>query len=243
MRKTGESSLAWREFATPQHLAEAQADAVADALRVAIDERGGATLAVSGGTTPVRFFGALSARALDWSKVVVTLVDDRYVPPSSDRSNERLAREHLLQGPAAAAHLIALYNEAGNVELAAHRADLRMLEILFPIDVVILGMGADGHTASFFPDAENLEELLDPLTRQAVFAVHAASAGESRLTLALPRIASARMLVLHIEGRAKRQVLETALAEPQPRLPIRRVLDAAENTPIIYWAPSQEEKP
>lgn len=233
----------WRKFATPRELAEAQADAVADALRAAIHERGGATIAVSGGTTPVRFFEALSARELDWSKVVVTLVDERYVPPSSERSNERLARERLLLGPAAAAHLIALYSEAENVEMAAHRADLRMLEILFPIDVVVLGMGADGHTASFFPDAENLDELLDPLTRQAVFPVHSASAGEPRLTLALARIASARMLVLHIEGRAKREVLEAALAEPEPRLPIRRVLDAAETTPIIYWAPSQEEKP
>lgn len=229
-----------RDFATPQELAESQADAIADALRAAIRERGGATLAISGGTTPVRFFQALSTRDLDWSKVSVTLVDERYVPPTSDRSNERLAREHLLRGEAEAAHLIPLYSEADSVEVAAQRADLRMLEILFPIDVVVLGMGLDGHTASFFPDAENLEELLDPSTRQAVFAVHAASAGEPRLTLALARIASARMLVLHIEGAEKRDVLEAALAAPQPRLPIRRVLDAAETTPIIYWAPSQE---
>ena len=235
--------LDWREFATPQDLAEAQADAVAEALRAAIQDRGGATLAVSGGTTPVRFFRALATRALDWSKVTVTLVDERYAPPSSDRSNERLAREALLQGAAAQAHLIALYSDADSVEVAAQRADLRMLEILFPIDVVVLGMGGDGHTASFFPDAENLDELLDPLTRQAVFAVHAASAGEPRLTLALPRLASARMLVLHIEGRAKRTVLEAALAAPDARLPVRRVLDAAETTPIVCWAPDQEEKP
>jgi 6-phosphogluconolactonase len=235
--------LDWREFATPQELAEAQADAVAEALRQAIAERGGATLAVSGGTTPVRFFRALSTRALDWSKVALTLVDERYAPPSSNRSNERLVRENLLQGAATDSHLIALYSEADSVEAAAQRADLRMLEILFPIDVVVLGMGTDGHTASFFPDAENLDEPLDPLTRQAVFAVHAGSAGEPRLTLALPRIASARMLLLHIEGRAKRDVLEAALAEPEARLPVRRVLDAAETEPIVYWAPSQEEKP
>lgn len=227
----------WRKFATPQDLAEAQADAVAESLRSAILERGGATLAVSGGTTPVRFFQALSTRALDWSKVAVTLVDERHVPPSSDRSNERLARENLLRGNAAPAHFIALHNDAESVEVAAQRADLRMLEILFPIDVVVLGMGGDGHTASFFPDAENLDDLLDPLVRQAVLPVHAASAGEPRLTLALPRIVSARMLVLHIEGRAKRNVLKAALAATGPRLPIRRVLDAAETTPIIYWAP------
>ena len=232
-----------REFASQQDLAEALADAVAEALRTAIDERGGATLAVSGGTTPMRFFRALSGRALDWSKVAVTLVDERYVAPSSDRSNERLLRENLLQRAAADCHLIALYSEADSVEAAARRADLRMLEILFPIDVVVLGMGADGHTASFFPDAENLDELLDPLTRQAVFAVHAPSAGEPRLTLALPRVASARMLVLHIEGRIKLDVLEQALAAPEPRLPVRRVLDAAETTPILYWAPNQEDKP
>jgi 6-phosphogluconolactonase len=235
--------LDWKEFPTPQALAEAQADAVAGALRKAIEERGGATLAVSGGTTPVRFFHALSARPLDWSRVSVTLVDERFVPPNSERSNERLARENLLQGPAAAAHFIALYSEAEAAEVAAQRADLRLLEILFPIDVVVLGMGTDGHTASFFPDAEKLSELLDPLTRQVVFAVHADSAGEPRLTLALPRLASARMLVLHIEGAQKRAVLEQAMAAPAPGLPIRRVLDAAETRPIIFWAPNQDDKP
>jgi 6-phosphogluconolactonase len=223
--------LDWKEFPTPQALAEAQADAVAGALRKAIEERGGATLAVSGGTTPVRFFHALSARPLDWSRVSVTLVDERFVP------------ENLLQGPAAAAHFIALYSEAEAAEVAAQRADLRLLEILFPIDVVVLGMGTDGHTASFFPDAEKLSELLDPLTRQVVFAVHADSAGEPRLTLALPRLASARMLVLHIEGAQKRAVLEQAMAAPAPGLPIRRVLDAAETRPIIFWAPNQDDKP
>jgi 6-phosphogluconolactonase len=235
--------LDWKEYSTPQDLAEAQADDVAAALRSAIEQRGGATLAVSGGATPIRFFRALSTRELDWSRVAVTLVDERFVPSSSERSNERLARENLLRGPAAAAHFIALYSEAEAAEVAAQRADLRLLEILFPIDVVVLGMGLDGHTASFFPDAEKLSELLDPLARQVVFAVHAESAGEPRLTLALPRLASARMLVLHIEGARKRAVLEQALAEPPPGPPVRRVLDAAQTRPIIYWAPSQDDKP
>ena len=234
--------LNWKEFASPEALAQAQADEVAGWLSDAIATKNVASLAVSGGKTPARFFEVLSTRVRDWSKVTVTLVDERFVPPTSDRSNEKLTRDALLRNEAAKAHFVPLYSEVDTPEAAAEKAEYRLVEVHFPLDVVVLGMGTNGHTASFFPDAENLSELLDPKTPQTVLAVHAASAGEPRLTLTLPRIAEARHLLLHIEGGDKRDVFDQEMSADTPRLPIRFVMDAATSEPSVYWAPSKESQ-
>lgn len=231
--------LNWTEFDSPEALAQAQADQVAEWLAEAIAEKDVASLAVSGGTTPARFFEVLSTRRLDWSKVTVTLVDERFVPPSSDRSNEKLTRGHLLRNEAANTHFVPLYSEVDTPEAAAEKAEYRLVEVPFPLDVAILGMGTDGHTASFFPDAENLSSLLEPKSPQTIMAVHAASAEEPRLTLTLPRIAEARHFLLHIEGDGKRDIFEQAMAAGTPELPIRFVMDAATSEPFVYWAPNK----
>ncbi len=266
----------WQRFASRAELAADLADAVADRLRAAIAAKGGASLAVSGGTTPGRFFDALSRKDLDWTKVVVTLVDERFVAPTSDRSNERLVRETLLQNEARKARFVALAprevgagippprtpphkgegiadvsespsplwggvrgrgDNADPVEAAAHQAEAGIARLGPRLDVVVLGMGNDGHTASFFPDAPNLDALTDPSQSRRVMPVHAPSGGEPRLTLTLPLLVDAGYLAFHIEGEAKQAVLEGALAQASPRLPIARVFDAA-STPIdTYWAP------
>jgi 6-phosphogluconolactonase len=104
-------------------------------------------------------------------------------------------------------------------------------------DVAILGMGTDGHTASFFPDAEHLEGLLDSEAGHRVLPVHAPSAKEPRLTLSMPVLCRARFVVLHIEGAEKRSTLETALGDGGPMPPIRTVVDAAAAPVHIYWSP------
>lgn len=226
-------------FATRGELAGALATRVAAELDAAIGERGRATLAVSGGTTPALFFRALSDADIDWTRVTITLVDERFVPPSSDRSNEGLARRDLLIGRAGAASFAPLYAPAESVEGAADLAQRRIAELPRPLDAVILGMGDDGHTASFFPDADNLAALLDPAQKRLVMPVHAPSGVEPRLTLTLPAIASARFLALHIEGPAKRAALDRALSDAGPKLPIRVVLDHAATAPQIFWAPNE----
>ncbi|MER2534862.1 MAG: 6-phosphogluconolactonase [Rhizobiaceae bacterium] len=226
----------WNEFATREELATSLASAVADALRAAIGRRGEAFLAVSGGSTPGRFFAALSKEALDWSKVVVTLVDERFVPESSPRSNAALAKASLLQNEASAARFAPLFHEASTVETSADLADAEIRVLPWPLDATILGMGGDGHTASFFPDADGLDALLDTASARIVMPVHADSAGEPRLTLTLPALVAAGLVVVHIEGAEKRSVIEAALAS-EPALPIRTVLDRAPRAAEIYWAP------
>uniref|UniRef100_UPI00055E8A1D 6-phosphogluconolactonase n=1 Tax=Pseudomonas asplenii TaxID=53407 RepID=UPI00055E8A1D len=146
-------------FRTPALLAEGQALAVAQQLRTAIAARGVATLVVSGGRSPVAFFQNLAKQDLDWSQVVISLADERWVPVEHADSNAGLLKRHLLQGAAARARFIGLYNAAANLDEAARQADQFLAE-LPDIDVLVLGMGDDGHTASLFPGSPNLQAAL-----------------------------------------------------------------------------------
>jgi 6-phosphogluconolactonase len=227
----------WREFASRGELAAAFAADVAKALTHAIGQRGTAFLAVSGGTTPAGFFRALSNEDVDWKKVVITLIDERFVPETSPRSNAALVTSSLLQNRAKAARFVALYQPVETVEAAADQASKALAALPWPLDIAVLGMGADGHTASFFPDAVSLDTLLSPSENGFVLPVHSLSAGERRLTMPLSRIAAADWVVVHIEGADKRAVLEAAL-QPEVARPISSVFRQGRKRPVdIYWAP------
>ncbi|QSL93303.1 6-phosphogluconolactonase [Ectopseudomonas toyotomiensis] len=217
-----------------EQLAQALAVRVADALRQAITSRGQATLVVSGGRSPVPFFEALAQQALPWAQVLVSLADERWVPVNHAGSNEALVRRHLLRGPAAEARFLSLYQVAGNLEQAAELADAAVAE-LAPIDVLVLGMGDDGHTASLFPHSPNLHQALQPDCARRVLPMLAPSEPAQRLTLTLPVLASARLPLLAIQGQAKLNVLTTALMPGEiAQLPIRAFL----NSPLeIHWCP------
>jgi 6-phosphogluconolactonase len=213
-------------------LADGLAGAVAAALSAAIAERGEGTIAVSGGSTPKAFF------IIDWPKVTVTLVDERFVEPDSDRSNEKLVRDNLLINAAAAAKLQPLYYPAATAEEAAAAATKQTAALGCPFDVVILGMGGDGHTASFFPGGSRLAEALDPATPRGVMTMEADGAGEPRLTFTFSSLQDARLLVLHIEGAAKKDVLAKAEAPgDEAEMPIRAIVRRAASPLQIYWAP------
>lgn len=226
----------WRTFDSRDTLAETLAKDVASSLTQAIAERGVAFLAVSGGSTPGGMFRALSNAEIDWSKVVVTLIDERFVPESSPRSNAALVRATLLQNRARAAQFVPLYQPAGSVEEAATQASDILERLPWPLDVALLGMGVDGHTASFFPDAINLDSLLSPHERGYVLPVHALSAEERRLTLPLARIVAAGRVAVQIEGEEKRIVMQAALA-PGATRPISAVFREGKKPIEIYWAP------
>ena len=219
-------------------LAAGLADAVSARLAAALDARGTASIAVSGGATPKAFFRALAGRDLDWRKVTITLVDERFVPPESDRSNHALVASNLLQDEAAAAQFVPLYHAAATAEAAAAIASKVTAAIGAPFDVVVLGMGTDGHTASFFPGGTRLEEALDPATPRGVITMEADGAGEPRLTFTFSSLQDAGYLVLHIEGEGKKEVLARAQASgEEAEMPIRAVLRRAASPLQIYWAP------
>lgn len=223
------------QFETRDLLAKALALAVSTRLADAIKRDGAAFLAVSGGSTPGLFFDVLSHAEIEWDKVTVTLVDERLAPDTSSRSNAALVKSRLLQNNAKAAHFLPLYT-TGNIDADAATAERAIRAVGRALDVAILGMGNDGHTASFFPDAAELATALDKNGRQNVCAIHAQSAGEPRLTLTLPPLLEAGFLALHIEGAEKKATLERILA-PGAHEPIRRVLDATQTPAEIFWAP------
>lgn len=234
-------SWTWREFPSPKALAEALAARVTDELRKAVTARGTALLVVSGGTTPRRFFRALAEESLPWKQVVVTLADERFVDPSAGRSNEKMVRENLMCGEAARATFVGVHTNVNDVEEAARLANARLAALPLPIDAAVLGMGLDGHTASFFPDAENLAALLDPRSQEIVMPVHAVSAGEPRLTLSLSRLVEAGFVALHVEGKAKRDFLLSILRRADGGPPVRAVFIHSAHPVQIFWAPNEDE--
>ena len=226
------------EFSDGAALAEGLADRVSGALAEAVATRGRASIAVSGGSTPKAFFKALSSRDIDWAKVTITLVDERFVPADNPRSNHLLVADNLLQGKAKAAQFLPLYRDAGSAEQAAEIVTADAAALGHPFDVVILGMGADGHTASFFPGGSRLAEAISPETPRGIITMEAEGAGEPRLTFTFASLQDARLLVLHIEGQGKKDVLAAAEGDgPEADMPIRAVLRRAATPVDIYWAP------
>ena len=226
------------EFKDGAALAEGLADRVAAALAEAVAARGKATIAVSGGSTPKAFFKALSARDIDWSKVTVTGVDERFVSAAHPRSHHLLVAENLLQDKAKAANFLPLYRDAGSAEEAAKLVSEDTGALGDPFDVAVLGMGTDGHTASFFPGGSKLAEAISAQTPRGVITMEAEGAGEPRLTFTLASLQDARLLVLHIEGQGKKDVLAAAESDgPEEDMPIRAILRRAQTPVDIYWAP------
>ena len=220
--------------ATPREtLARQLAGAVADALRQDLADQPRVLLVVSGGSTPVPFFQALADSDLPWSRIDVTLADERWVPEDAADSNARLVREHLLQGPAAAANFVPLTSADPTPEQGVAAVAERLAGLAWPASAVVLGMGGDGHTASLFPDSRELDLALS--TAEPLVAVRTPSQPQARITLSADRLHQARRHLLHITGGDKRAVLGRALAGDDIReLPIRAFLSC----PLaVYWAP------
>jgi 6-phosphogluconolactonase len=228
----------WREEPNREALASALAARVSQALEDRLARSARASLAVSGGTTPDLFFTRLSERALPWERVDVTLVDERWVAPTSPRSNEALARAKLLQGKAARAAFFPLKTDAATPQAGLAGIEKELANVASPFAAVVLGMGADGHTASFFPGADRLAQAIDPVSTRRVEAIAAPGAGEPRVTLTAPLLLAADLTLLHIEGPAKREALRNAQADgPVEAAPIRLFLRRARRLEI-YWTPA-----
>lgn len=233
---------------TSSSLGDRLAADVGDFLQRAIAERGLASLMVSGGSTPHPFFAALSKRSLDWSRVTVGLVDERYVDADHADSNERLVRERLLTGEAANARFFGMYAPGGQ-EVALTESAQAFKELLAAqqgrLDVVVLGMGGDAHTASLFPvHAGNREQLVRALDLDAsddalVCSMLPSEAPHQRISLTLKPIVESRHLLLHITGEDKQRVLIKALETGDTlKAPIASVFKAKRVDPaIVYWAP------
>ncbi len=209
---------------------------IAEQLNAAIAKNGKATFAVSGGSTPKPLFQILSQNAdVDWPNVTVMLVDERWVDDSSEASNQTLVKQNLLQNEASKANYLSIKTTADSAESAIAEID-KKVKAQLPLDVVILGMGGDGHTASLFPCSKELEEGLRLDKVESVIATQPTTAPHQRMSLTLASIVSASNVYLHITSDAKKMVLDEALAKHTAlEKPIKAVAD---NTDLLLmWAP------
>jgi 6-phosphogluconolactonase len=226
------------KFADIQSLSRALADQIAASLRTAIAARGLASLVVSGGKSPVTLFELLRAESLDWSRVCIALADERWVEPSDPDSNEKLVRDVLLKESAAAARFIGLKNGAPTPDMGAVSAWETFARVPRPFDMVVLGMGDDGHTASLFPGSPNLANALNLASAAGCVGMRAPVAPQPRLSLNLSALLGSRRIALAINGAVKWQTyLAASAAGPVEEMPVRAVLRQTHAPVEVMWSP------
>ena len=216
----------WHEYENAAVAARAQADAVAIELQNALNEKGNAVLAVSGGRSPIAFFEALSQKDLDWANVSIGLVDERIVATIHPDSNTRLVREHLLQNKAAAAQWIPMV-EDGKTEIELQPqavVDYALKQYKHP-DVLVLGMGGDGHTASLFPQAPQLPDAINLENNLTLIHTTPVTAPHERVSMTLDAILNTLNVFLAIQGADKKAVFAKAAEEPTTEYPISLILN------------------
>lgn len=207
-------------------------------LKTAIEERGAASLVVSGGSTPKPLFARLAQQELAWAKVTVTLADERWVDENDAASNAKLVRENLLVGRAADATFLSLKTPESTPEEGEATLSDRLASLVEPLDVVLLGMGGDGHTASLFPKGDQLARALTGTGGTRCCAMRAPGAAQPRMTLSAPFLLHARQVFVLCTGEDKRRVFEEARAGgPVEALPIRAFLQQTPTPVAFYWAP------
>lgn len=240
-----QANYLWNESESPLALADQLADRLFSHINQTIESKGIAVVAVSGGSTPKPLFKALAKRELDWSKLVLTLVDERWVPLGHELSNASFLQKHLLDDLPDSVTFVPLFVEEkssvtdlfskvlNNYCLATNSEPTNPHKF----DAVILGMGGDGHTASFFPDADNIAELVDAQNPNHLLTCNSPSTQVQRITWSLPKLLNTSLLVLHITGQNKRQVFESAAKEGSvQKLPIRSVI-FQDHAPLhVYYA-------
>ena len=220
--------------------AEQLAAAIAAELAAALARRASASLVVSGGRTPQAMFAHLSDHAIEWPRVQVTLADERWVGATDPASNEALVRRALLRNRASAAQFVALKNDAATPAAGADAAWRAIKAMPQPFDVIVLGMGDDGHTASLFPGSAGLAAALDAKALPACVAMQPLTAEHARLSLNLAALLRARRICIQISGARKWAVYQQASADgPVEEMPVRAVLRQGAVPVDVYWCPDE----
>ena len=212
--------------------------AIEAVLRQALELRGQASLMVSGGSSPKPLYERLSKTDLDWSKITVSLVDERWVDSGQAGSNEDFIRDNLIQNKATSANFFGLKTDYPSVETGLKAAEARFAKIDRPFDVCVMGMGSDAHTASWFPNSKGLQAALSSDNSDILCAVDADGApvaGEHphRITLTLNAVLNSHIVVLFIPGEAKRAVFDSAPTEALSDAPVQSLLRAGQNLHVF----------
>ncbi len=222
-------------------LIEALQQTIVSELETALAQKDRATLLLSGGTSPAPLYRGLSETALDWARVDVALVDERWVDRDDAASNERLLHETLLKNQAAAARFTGMKNNHPTPFTGEAECNRAYARLQTPFDLALLGMGPDGHTASLFPGARGLDEALDKqLHCAAIHARRSEVTGEclDRMTMTPWSLLQSRRLLLMITGEEKWRVYQQARQNgASSALPVSLFIDQDRVPLAVYWAP------
>lgn len=232
--------MSWHlhQFRDSGTLISALCEHVAGVLARAVSNYGRASLVVSGGTTPVPLFRALADTDLPWAEIVISLADERWVDETHPDSNAALVRRELLHGYASTARFVSMKCAATDAFDAESKVSRLLASSIFPIDMLLLGMGEDGHTASLFPKARGLAAALNPDSALVCHGIQVPGMSYTRMTLGLGVILRARKRVIHIQGENKYKRLQQAMqAGPAEEMPIRAVLHAPALDTEIFYSP------
>ncbi len=228
-------NIHFHDFKTKVDLVEDLSQNIAKNLQDAIHKNGQATLIVSGGSTPKPLFEKLRKIKLDWEKVIVGLCDERWVSADHEDSNERFVKNFLLQDEARNAKFIGMYIDGKRAEKSEGDCSLLVEKNLKPFDVLILGMGADAHTASLFPNNPKLDLGFD--NQELCIAIEPQTAPHMRMSLTRSAILSAKHLYLHFEGESKLAVYQKAISGKDMHvMPIRSILHQDKKDIEVYYA-------
>lgn len=234
-----ESSAIWHEFDNGEQLTTALSESIASELQSAATTQNQVLLGLSGGTTPMPVYRALAQRTLPWDKIKMLLVDERYVSTEHGDSNERNIRQAFSANSEAEKSIIGLWSEQVDIESAALAADQTLANRHAVLDVVLLGMGEDGHFASLFPSCLQFDEAISVKGSRFVLPMYPmpAHAAHARLSMSLAYIQRARRIILIITGEKKRRVLQQAISEGDVQhLPIAALFKANSPAIEIYWS-------
>ncbi len=236
------NNIAWpqhmhyKPFTSAAELEDELATQIAATLSEACAQRVRPSLVVSGGRTPAPLFEKLSHKDIPWQKIAITLADERWVAPDNDASNEKMVRSTLLQNKAAEAALISLTTDDNTPEAGLQDVEARLADIPQPFDIVLLGMGDDGHTASLFPDAPELNAALQ--SENMCHPMNPPSAEQARISLTASALLSSREIIVLISGRTKLEVMRAALSDnDELHMPVRFLLQQQRVPVTFYWSP------
>jgi len=243
-----DANYLWHQGKDALSLADSLATDLATHITNSIGQKGSAVIALSGGSTPKPLFDSLTKLDIDWSKVLITLVDERWVDRTHGLSNEAFVQRYLLDYLPSSVEFFPLYRASDSAKqslsevLAEYCAQTKSRPVSpRSFDAVVLGMGGDGHTASFFPDADNIDELVDQNAPNYLYSCDSQTTQVERITWSLPMLLDASFLALHFTGPEKEAVFNRAIqtgdgADATRRLPIRSVLFQNRTTVNVYYA-------
>jgi 6-phosphogluconolactonase len=233
------ADVQWHTFANRDAFTDGLTTSIAETLQHFSSTQATVLFGVSGGSTPLPIYQALASRELNWQAINMIIVDERFVPTDHVDSNERNIRLAFTSENNPSPHIIGLWSDAIDLDLAAHTADEKIQALQQPLDLVLLGMGEDGHFASLFPSASLFDQAVASEQSHCVMPITPmpSHAPHPRLTMTLAYLRRAKRIILAITGERKRHVLQQAIANTDHHaLPIAALLHSDCPAIEIFWS-------